>query len=75
VLWPTAAGFGTDLGSCAWGILHGAYRFWPLLLLLLLCSEWETRSLYAYMQRELTGTTRGLFMDIHSGMWALMSPW
>jgi hypothetical protein len=41
------------------------------------CSEWETRSLYAYMQRELAGSARlsSMFMDVHSGMWALMSPW
>lgn len=39
-------------------------------------TEWETRSLFSYMQNQLSQPTgRGLFMDIHSGMWALMSPW
>ncbi|KAF6254285.1 hypothetical protein COO60DRAFT_331745 [Scenedesmus sp. NREL 46B-D3] len=38
-------------------------------------TEWETRSLHAYMQRELPGNGRGLFCDVHSGMWALMCPW
>jgi hypothetical protein len=41
----------------------------------LLHSEWETRSLNNYMSNSLSGGARGLFLDIHSGMWALMSPW
>jgi hypothetical protein len=76
---PAVAWFGTvwhRFGLLCLGILtRGLHVLHAALLLLLLCSEWETRSLYNYMMRELAGPVRGLFMDVHSGMWALMSPW